>query len=159
MCLGACIIISLLISLTSTTNLPLWDTPWWTAEHLLLIVGAPGRGVRLIHGEPDGPQINSAFSSSISWRSMSVYDDDSSLATSAPTTADPILEPPPRSSSPTTHCLPGARRQCRPDNAIRRRPDAPSKDHRPGDRITWCSGFPTDQLVGPLGSWTPSPIS
>ena len=35
----------------------------------------------MIHGKPDGPQINSAFSSSISWRSMSVHDDDSSLAT------------------------------------------------------------------------------
>ena len=34
-------------------------------------VGAPGRGVRLIHGEPDGSQINNAFSSSISWRDPS----------------------------------------------------------------------------------------
>ena len=36
------------------TNLPSWPTPWWTADHLLSIVGAPGRGVRLIHGGPDG---------------------------------------------------------------------------------------------------------
>ena len=127
MCFGACITISLLISCTSTTNLPSWDTPRWTTEHLLSTVGAPGRGVRLIHGELDGPQINSAFSSSISWRSMSVHDDDSSLATPAPTTADPISEPPPRSSSPTTHRPPAARRQRQLDNTIRRRPDTPSK--------------------------------
>ena len=87
----------------------------------------PGRGVRLIHGEPDGPQINSAFSSSISWRSMPVDDDDSSLATLAPATADPISEPHLRSSSPTTHRPLGARHQRRLDNAIRRRPDFLSK--------------------------------
>ena len=81
----------------------------------------------MIHGEPDGPQINSAFSSSISWRSMSVHDDDSSLATPAPATADLISEPPPRSSSPTTHRPPSARRQRRSDNAIRRQPDFLSK--------------------------------
>ena len=127
MCLGACITISLLISLTSTTNLPSWDTPRWTAEHLLSTVGAPGRGVRLIHGEPDGPQINNVFSSSISWRSMPVHDDDSSLATPAPATADPISEPPLRSPSPTTRRPPVVRRQRRPDNAIRRRPDFLSK--------------------------------
>ena len=34
-------------------------------DDILSIVGAPG-----------GPQINNAFSSSISWRSMSVHDDD-----------------------------------------------------------------------------------
>ena len=79
--------------------------------------------MRLIHDEPDGPQINSAFSSSISWRSMPVHDDDSSLATPAPATADPISEPPPRSSSPTTHRPPGARHQHQLDNAIRRRLD------------------------------------
>ena len=83
--------------------------------------------MHLIHGEPDGPQINSAFSSSISWRSMSVHDDDSSLPTPAPATADPVSEPPSRSSSPTTHHPPGARCQHRPDNAIRRRPDVLSK--------------------------------
>ena len=109
------------------TNLPSWDTPWWTAEHSLLIVGVPGRGVRLIHGEPDGPQINSAFSSSISWISILVHDDDSLLAMPAPATIDPISEPPPRSSSPTTHRPPGARHQRRPDNAIRHRPDFLSK--------------------------------
>ena len=81
----------------------------------------------MIHGEPDGPQINSVFSSSISWRSMPVHDDDSSLATPAPATADLILEPPLRSSSPTTHHPPGARRQHRPDNVIRRRSDFLSK--------------------------------
>ena len=48
-------------------------------------------------------------------------------ATPAPATADPISEPPPRSPSPTTHRPPGARHQRRPDNAIRRRPDALSK--------------------------------
>ena len=58
---------------------------------------------------------------------MSVHDDDSSLATTAPAVADPISEPPPRSSSPTIHRPPGARRQRRPDNAIRHRSDAPSK--------------------------------
>ena len=79
------------------------------------------------HGEPDGPQINNAFSSSILWRSMLVHDYDSSLATPAPTTADPISEPPPRSSSPTTHRPPGARHQRQPDNAIRHRPDILSK--------------------------------
>ena len=50
MCLDACIT----ISLTSTINLLSWDTPQWTAEHLLSTVGVSGRGVRLIHGEPDG---------------------------------------------------------------------------------------------------------
>ena len=123
MCLGACIT----ISLTSTINLPSWDTPRWTADDILSTVGMPSRGVRLIHGEPDGPQINSAFSSSISWRSMPVHDDDSSLATSAPVIIDSILEPPLRSPSPTTHRPPGARRQHRPDNVIRRRPDFLSK--------------------------------
>ena len=109
------------------TNLSSWDTPRWTADDILSTVGAPGRGVRLIHGEPDGPQINSAFSTSISWRSMPVHDDDSSLATSTPTTADPISEPPPRLPSPTTHHPPGVRRQRRPDNAICHQPDAMSK--------------------------------
>ena len=74
----------------------------------------------MIHGEPDGPQINSAFSSSISWRSMPVHDDDSSLATSAPATADPISELPPRSPSSTTrHPLPRyQRRQINNDDLI-----------------------------------------
>ena len=111
MCLGACIT----ISLTSTTNLPSRDTPRWTTDDILSTVGVPVRGVRLIHGEPDGPQTNSAFSSSILWRSMPVHDDDSSLATLAPATVDPISEPPPRSPSPTTHGPLGAHRQRRPD--------------------------------------------
>ena len=74
----------------------------------------------LIHGEPDGPQINNAFSSSISWRSMPVDNDDSSLATPAPVTADPISEPPPRSPSSATRCpLPRyQRRQINNDDLI-----------------------------------------
>jgi hypothetical protein len=104
-------------------GIPLGGLPSIFCRQLARQVG----GVRLIHGEPDGPQINSAFSSSISWRSMSVHDDDSLLATPAPTIADPISEPPPRSSSPITHHPLGARRQRRPDNAIRHRPDFLSK--------------------------------
>ena len=51
---------------------------------------------------------------------MLVHDDDSSLATSAPTTVDPISEPPPRSPSSTTHrSLPRyQRRQINNDDLI-----------------------------------------
>ena len=33
---------------TPSRNLPSRDTPWWTADDILSIVGAPGRGVRAV---------------------------------------------------------------------------------------------------------------
>ena len=126
-------------------NLPSRDTPRWTTDDILSTVDAPGRGVRVVSisnkmvhstGSSSLPQPGQIFTvGSISWlinadgvgELLEPEQIGSAPATPAPATADLISEPPPRSSSPTIHRPPGVRRQCRPDNTIRRRPDAPSK--------------------------------
>ena len=119
-------------------NLPSWDTPRRTADDILSIVGAPGRGVRaismsnkMVHfvGSLSLPQPGHIFTvRSISWiinadrvgELLELVQIDSAPIIPAPTTIDPISKPLPRSPSSTTrHPLPHyQRRQINNDDLI-----------------------------------------
>ena len=91
-------------------NLPSWDTPRRTADDILSIVGAPGRGVRaisilnkMVHsaGSSSLPQLSQIFMvGSISWiinadgvgELIEPVQIDSVPITPTPGTVDPILE-------------------------------------------------------------------
>ena len=101
-------------------NLPSWDTPRRTADDILSTVGAPGRGVHAVSMTNKMAHFSSYSSSPepgqiFTVRSISgvINADgdgeifkpvqiDSASTTPTPATADPISEPPPRSSSPIT---------------------------------------------------------
>ena len=116
----------------------MWDTPWRTADDILSMVGAPGRGVRAI--SISNKMVRSASSSSlpqpgqifmvgsISWiintnrvrELIEPVQINFALITPTHATADPISELPSRSPSLTTrHPLPRyQRRQINNDDLI-----------------------------------------